>query len=57
MEQTLGFRVVETRGAWQIQYLNEEGEVTRVKPCLIKEVWVLWVMAEAQWQALAATSS
>ncbi len=52
MEQLLGFRVVELHGAWQIQYLNEEGKVTKVKPCLYREVWELWVLATEQHEAL-----
>ena len=56
MEQTLGFRVIEWQGVWQLQTLNEEGKVTNVKPILHKEIWELWVLVEAQWTALAETS-
>jgi hypothetical protein len=52
MEQLLGFRVVELHGSWQIQHLDEEGKVTRVQPCLTKEIWELWLLAKTQHEAL-----
>lgn len=54
LERTLGFRVIEYHGGWQIQILNEEGKVTKVKPCLIREIWDLWCMVEAQSDVIRA---
>ena len=57
MEQTLGFKVHDLgNGSYLIETLDEEGKVIRVKPCLIPELWQLWVLAKAQWDALAETS-
>lgn len=55
--RTLGFRIIEKHGIWQLQRLNEEGKVIMVSPVLMPEVWTMWKMIEAQSEALRAHSA
>jgi hypothetical protein len=52
--RTLGFKVVESHGAWQLQRVNEEGKVIQVQPVLMPEMYALWCLVVAQSEVLRA---
>lgn len=56
LEQALGFRVAGSDRGPQIQFINETGVVTRVRPASMEEerMWNALVLGQSLWGALGS---